>query len=277
MTSKTAKAITSKTAKAIGGLLAAGILLGAAATAGAGTERGAAGPVVVAPGGRVSVSAEQAPLAVVLDELAQRTGVRVDWLGARGDEPVRVRLEEVSLRTALQHLLAGRSHGIALAAGRPVRVWVGSRTPRARAVQAVPGPREELARELEDLRFLGLEDEDPVYRAEALELLGDREDAGARDVIAEALARDEDRGVREVALAALAERPGGPDPVVLATVVAKAGELGAPALSLLRERAVADAAAEAALVQIANTDRDPAVRALAARALDEVDSIRRAA
>jgi hypothetical protein len=280
-------------------LFAAVLCLGActAQTSAAGTTSLA---VEVAGPERISVRAERAPLDAVIAEVARQTGLEVTWLGPRGSEPVSARLERVDLAAALERILRGRNHSLFLADGRPARVVIGSltasgqlRMPRAPAPEreaeqsfpyeedlpAVAMDDEREARlddELSDLRLVALEDEEASYRAEAVELLAEREDVAARDAVAAAIG-DADAGVREVALGALAERSAAADPLVLAAVVESTAELGGAGLRLLRDRAVNDAAAEAALVQVANTDPDPATRAEAASVLDEIAALRRAA
>jgi hypothetical protein len=92
-------------------------------------------PVAVVSGDpeRVSVRAERAPLDTVLTELARRTGLDVDWLGPRGQEPVSAQLEGVPLAVALERLLASRNHSLFLAAGQPTRVVIGSLTASGRS------------------------------------------------------------------------------------------------------------------------------------------------
>jgi hypothetical protein len=92
---------------------------------------------------QITVHADRAPLADVIAEVARRTGLEVTWLGARGDEPVTVRVDRLHLEGALARLLKGRNHSVFLAEGRPARVVIGSLTAsgETRAHSAEP-PRE---------------------------------------------------------------------------------------------------------------------------------------
>jgi hypothetical protein len=265
-------------ARALGKTSIANLMLGATLLLGACTAQSVAAgttslSVEVAGDQRVSVRAEGVPLEAVLAELARKTALDVVWICPRGGEAVTERLDRVPVEAALERLLRGRNHSLFLSEGRPARVVIGSST--ARAVARPPSTGDaDLDDEIVDLRLVALEDGDGAYRAAAVELLATREETQARDAVAAALG-DADAGVREVALGALAERSADADPLVLASVVERTAELGRSGLRLLGETALKDVAAEAALVQVANTDPDPRMRAEAGKVLDEIAALRR--
>jgi hypothetical protein len=235
--------------------------------------RVAAAVELAVDGDHLSAQVDGAALEEVLAAISADTGIRVEWVVAPSSVRVSVAWERVPLAVALEELLEAHNHGVTVAGSRPVRVWVGSAI-RGR-VPVRRSRTDETAAEIEDLRYLALEEADVESRRDALAFLATRDAEGARDAIGEALARDADPAVRAAALSALDERTSdGSDSLLLGALADAVTGEGWPAVARLRDKAVRDPAAEATLVQLANTSPDTGVRELAGRALDELDEVR---
>lgn len=246
--------------------------------------------------GRLSVTAEEAPLANALREVARQTGLQVNGAEALSDT-VTVRFSGLSLSEGLRRLLARvdhvlveetSAHGearpiLALFVGRP---FAGNSLPRPEGdematVEDAPGERLD--------RFLA--DPDPAVRRWAVERLGDVGDQWALPRVFAAL-RDEDAGVRESALGALAQYGSAAvepltglfeserSPAVRAAALGVLGQVGGAAVAdLVRgmlgdpdpriRRAAVEALGQAGgpvateALRTAVADRDPGVRAAA--------------
>jgi len=107
-------------------------------------------PTIEWKAGRLSVSAERAPLAQILREVARRSGIEVQGLDGL-QEPVSVRFADLPLRKGLERLLAQRDYAIlgdlSLPGGKPpVRVVVsGQRVPPAAGPPEAPRAVEQIA------------------------------------------------------------------------------------------------------------------------------------
>jgi hypothetical protein len=125
----------------------------------------------------LSVSAERAPLAQILREVARRTGIEIQGLDGL-QEPVSVRFADLPLREGLEKLLAERDYAIlgdlSLSGGNPpVRVLVSGQ--RVTPETAVEPPAPEPAVEMEDpgTEIVALEEEPDIE----VDVVGD----GSRD------------------------------------------------------------------------------------------------
>jgi hypothetical protein len=159
---------------------------------------------------RLSVAAEEVPLADALREVARRTGLQVRGAEILADS-VTIRFSGLPLSEALRRLLARVDHVLveempahadarpllALFVGRRPFAGPGSSRPEGDEVattEDAPGERLD--------RFLAASD--PAVRRWAVERLGDVGDQWALSRVLAAL-RDQDAGVRESALGALGQ------------------------------------------------------------------------
>jgi hypothetical protein len=237
--------------------------LGAAAAPGAFT--------LTVAGGRVSLQAEDAPLQRILDEIGDRTGVRVR-LDEHADpatlnEPVGITLDRVPVEEALRRLLRGKNFVLVGAPARLSEVRVYSREhaaarTEAAAVSASPGAvaTEEMA--LMGLRNSALNDASPSARARALEGLA--ANAGqriVRDTIMEVLQRETLRGLVDRALDIIAGDQSIPlEPLINLATTSVVPALRIKALTRLSEHLARDPQARRVLEVAAGDDATPEVR-----------------
>lgn len=159
---------------------------------------------------RLSVTAEEVPLAVALREVARRTGLQVRGAEILGDS-VTVRFSGLPLSEALRRLLARVDHVLveempAHGDARPLLALFVGRRPFAGSVSLSPegdevATTEDAPGERLD-RFLAAAD--PAVRRWAVERVGEVGDQWALPRVLAAL-RDPDAGVRESALGALGQ------------------------------------------------------------------------
>ena len=248
--------------------------------------------VVTTEDGRVSLDVREAPLRKVLDEIRDRTGVRVrlDDAGQAkiADEIVTIQMESVPVETALRRLLRDKdlvlvyspnrlaeAHVYGRSAGRPAAepppaASVGS-GPAAAAGSGPAGAaesRETVAR----LREQALTNADVTARAQALEGLAAQPDQRAvRDVVLEVLDRESDPRLLQRAL----DIAGRDRTIPLEPLVKLAGSSPAPdvrvkALTQLVEHATRDPRVRQTLETSAASDPEPNVRDAARTLLQRV-------
>jgi len=195
---------------------AAVLALALAALAGPGAARSdddAPALTLTVSDGRVSLDARDAPLQAILDEIGDRTGLRVrfDEPGTAqiGDELVTLTLDAVPVEEALRRLLRERDFVLVYAPGRPAEAHVYSRSAEAAGGEAPPAasvssapPAEPVDRNgAAALRNEALGNPDPAARARALEGLAASADQKAtRDTLLEVLEREHVPGLLRRAL-----------------------------------------------------------------------------
>lgn len=226
-------------------------------------------------GGRVSLDARDASLQAILDEIGDRTGMRV-----RLDEPgetqiagetVTMTLEAVPVEEALRRLLRGKDFVLVYSPGRlaEARVYGHGRSderasapPPAASVPSGragdPENRDTVAR----LRAQALSSPDLAVRAQALEGLAANADLRAvRDTVLEVLARESNAGLLQRALDIVgADRTIPLEPIVKLAVSNPAPEVRIKALTQLVEQMSRDPRARQTLETSAADDPAPAVR-----------------
>jgi len=164
---------------------------------------------------RLSVSAERAPLAQVLQEVARQTGIEVDGLQGL-QQRVSVRFANLPLRDGLAKLLAHQDYAMlgdpsSAQGGEPVTLVILGR-PASSAVAEEQRTETDGARTVDQVALSGaaptapesapLAEQDPAERAAAVYALANE---GDLDAVRKALL-DPDPGVQAIALQALAER-----------------------------------------------------------------------
>jgi hypothetical protein len=241
--------------------------------------------------GRLSVSAERAPLLLVLREVARQTGIEIQGLTGL-HEQISVRFARLGLREAIEKLLAQRDYAIlgdpSVPGGRrPARVVISGRRAvpppaesedtqeAAEAAEASEPPRAETGgTEPEDE---SIQEQDPEARLTAIGALA-RE--GNEEALQQAL-RDPDPAVQATAFELLAERDS-QRAVTLLTEAAKSEEptTRLQALQLLQQSGRADEATTLAALRGALADeavevKQYAIQALAAQGdAEALDSLR---
>jgi len=164
---------------------------------------------------RLSVSAERAPLAQVLREVARQTGIEVDGLQGL-QQRVSVRFTRLALRDGLAKLLAHQDYAMvgdpsSATGGEPVTLVILGHPPSP-AVADAPRAETGSAGAAEQMALSGagptapasapVTEQDPAERAAAVYALAND---GDMDAIRRALL-DPDPGVQAIAFQALAER-----------------------------------------------------------------------
>jgi hypothetical protein len=163
--------------------------------------------------GRLSLDARDAPLQTILDEIGDRTGLRVrfdDPAQAQiGDELVTVSFERVPVEEALRRLLRGRDFVLVYSPGRLAEARVYGRSaeapsgepPPAASVSSAPAGEPVDRSGVAALRRDALENPDPAARARALEGLAASGDQGAaHDAVLAVLERETVPGLLRRAL-----------------------------------------------------------------------------
>jgi hypothetical protein len=259
------------------GLLAVAVLLFLAA------------PATAQPGsrvdwkdGRLSVRAEETPLADVLAEIARQTGVQI--LGAEDlRESLTLGFSNVALEDGLRRLLAGLSYVIVEPAApqgkaRPTEIWLlgrGRTGPgavgatgggdRGRDVGPLTAASDATAEHPPGARLRSfLADPDPGIRRFAVERLGEVGEPWAFSRLVAAL-HDESAGVREKAVTALGEYgPEAVDPVMMLLQTETGLEVRVAAAELLGRFGGPPGVG---LLEGMLVDSDPRLRRTAAQAL----------
>src|SRR5437762_9680447 len=157
--------------------------------------------------GRVSLEAQDASLEAILDEIGDRTGVRVQFDEAGGaqlaGDLVTISLHDLPVEEVLRRLLRGRDFVLVSAAGRPAQAHVYGRSSEAAAGPApAASPSSTPAGEpvertgVAALRQQALTDPDPTARSRALEgLAASADQRAARDAVLEVLDRESNPGL----------------------------------------------------------------------------------
>ena len=239
--------------------------------------------------GLVSLEAREAPLQAVVDEVTQRTGVRLHFdetSAASLDDLVAIQIHDVPVEDALRLLLRGRDLVFVYGLRRLAEAHVYARSqPTAAAVPPaasvsstpttgspaafapVPGPPLDSAT-LAGLRSEVLESPDPGVRARALERIAATGDAAPiRDVAVAMLDRESNTDLLQRALDLVADDRTVPlDPVVKLALANPAPEIRVKALTHLGADADRNPRARQTLEASASSDPAPNVRD-AARAL----------
>jgi len=228
--------------------------------------------------GRVSLDAQDVTLKAILDEIGERTGVRVQFdesgEGQLEAELVTISLRDTPVEEALRQLLRGRDFVIVSSAGRPPEAHVYGRSgaaaepPPAASVSSTPSARPPDASGLARLRSEALESPDPAARGRALEgLAASGNWEWTREAAVAMLERESNSGLLQRALDLVAaDRTIPVEPLVKLALTNPAPEVRVKALTQLGARAVAEPRAREALQASAADDPVPNVRD-AARAL----------
>ena len=223
--------------------------------------------------GRLSLDARGASLQTILDEIGDRTGLRVrlDDAGEAqlAGETITMALEAVPVEDALRRLLRGKDFVLVYSPSRLDEARVYGRS-QARAREPAPaasvpsGPagdpenRDTVTR----LRDLALTSPDPAARAHALEGLAANADQRAvRDAVLEVLERESNPGLLQRALDIVgADRTIPLEPLVKLAVSNPAPEVRIKALTQLVEQMSRDPRARQTLETSAADDPAPGVR-----------------
>jgi HEAT repeats len=240
--------------------------------------------LVTTEDGRVSLDVREAPLRRVLDEIGDRTGVRVrlDDAGQAkiADEIVTIQMESVPVETALRRLLRDKDLVLVYAPNRLAEAHVYGRStgrpaaepPPAASVGSGPAAAAESRDTLARLREQALTNTDVNARAQALEGLAAQPDQRAvRDVVLEVLDRESDPRLLQRALDIV-----GPDrtiplePLVKLAASSPAPEVRIKALTQLVEHATRDPRVRQTLETAAAGDPEPNVRDAARTLLQRV-------
>jgi len=235
--------------------------------------------------GRLSLDAQGAPLAAILDEIGDRTSVRVQIDEPGGaqlaDELVTISLHDLPVEEALRRLLRGRDFVLVSSAGRPPEAHVYGRSTGAAAAPApAASPSSAPAGEPVDrgsiaaLRHQALTDPDPAARSRALEgLAASAEQRAARDAVLEVLDRESNPGLLQRALDIVgADRTIPLEPLVRLAMSNPAPEVRVKALTQLAAHVARDPRARQTLELAAADDDTPGVRDAARALLQQVNA-----
>lgn len=224
--------------------------------------------------GRLSLDAHDASLQGILDEIGDRTGLRVrmDDTGEAqvAGETVTMTLDSVPVEDALRRLLRGKDFVLVYSPSRLSEARVYGRSPErpgsepapAASVPSAPAGVPENRQAVAQLRNQALSSPDPAARAQALEGLAANADQRAvRDTLIEVLEHETNPGLLQRALDIVgADRTMPLEPVLKLAVGNPAPEVRIKALTALVEQVSRDPRARQALEVAAADDAAPAVR-----------------
>jgi HEAT repeats len=233
--------------------------------------------------GRLSLEAHEAPLQELLDEVSERSGIRIRLDEPdQTQEPVTLELTAVPLEEALRRLLREKSFVLVYSPAALAEARVYGRR-RAPAQDPTPGPADIGARpegepndgsSVAGLRTQALTSRDPAERARALEgLAANADQPAARDAVVEVLERESEPGLLQRALDIIgADRATPLEPLVKLAVTNTDPDVRLKALAQLVSHVGQDPRARQTLEARAADDPSPAVRQAARSFLQQASA-----